>query len=58
MAPKMTLMYFDAAGAAEQVRIALAMTGQMWEDKRLTSAEFGALKPSKYVSRIFRPSRS
>lgn len=58
MAPKMTLTYFDVAGVAEQVRLALAMTGQMWEDKRLTSAEFGALKLSEYVSRISRSSRS
>ncbi|CAN0461497.1 unnamed protein product, partial [Scytosiphon promiscuus] len=41
----MTLTYFDFAGPAEPVRLALAMTGQPWEDKRVFSQEFSALKP-------------
>nr|WEX24894.1 glutathione S-transferase [Saccharina japonica] len=41
----MTLTYFDFAGPAEPVRLALAMTGQPWEDKRVSFQEFSALKP-------------
>lgn len=49
MAPKLTLTYFDFAGLAEPIRMALAVSGLEWEDKRLTREEFGALKPSEYV---------
>nr|ABR09272.1 glutathione S-transferase 2 [Laminaria digitata] len=47
MAPttSLTLTYFDFAGPAEPVRMALAMTGQPWEDKRVSFSEFPALKP-------------
>nr|UZD11052.1 glutathione s-transferase 2 [Macrocystis pyrifera] len=41
----MILTYFEFAGPAEPVRWALAMTGQPWEDKRISFAEFPALKP-------------
>lgn len=47
MAPKITLTYFDFPGRAEPIRMALAMTGDEWEDKRLSFEEFGALKPCK-----------
>lgn len=40
-------MYFDFAGPAEPVRMALAMTDQPWEDKRLTRDQFLALKPGR-----------
>lgn len=50
MAPKLVLTYFDIAGAAEPVRWALEQSGLEWEDKRLTRDEFGALKPSEYIS--------
>ncbi|CAN0497930.1 unnamed protein product, partial [Laminaria digitata] len=45
MAPttSLTLTYFDFAGPAEPVRMALAMTGQPWEDKRVSFSEFPAL---------------
>ena len=43
----MTLTYFNFAGPAEPVRMALAMTGQPWKDNRISFQEFGALKPSK-----------
>ncbi|CAM9421625.1 unnamed protein product [Laminaria digitata] len=41
----LTLTYFNFAGPAEPVRMALAMTGQPWEDKRISFDEFAALKP-------------
>lgn len=47
MAPKITLTYFDFAGPAEPVRLALAMAGEEWEDKRLTPEQFAALKPGE-----------
>lgn len=47
MAPQLILTYFDFAGLAEPVRMALAMSGLEWEDKRLTGEEFGALKPGE-----------
>lgn len=49
MAPKLTLVYFDIAGAAEPVRWVLEQGGLEWEDKRLTREEFGALKPSEFI---------
>lgn len=48
MAPKLTLVYFNIAGAAEPIRWVLEQGGVEWEDKRLTREEFGALKPSEY----------
>ena len=47
MGPKLVLTYFDFAALGEPVRMALAMTGQPWEDKRLTGEEFMAIKPSE-----------
>ena len=47
--PPLALTYFDFAGPAEPVRMALAMTGQPWEDNRITFSEFSALKPGKLV---------
>lgn len=49
----LTLLYFDFAGPAEPVRMALAMTGQPWEDKRLTHDEFLALKPGRVLLLLF-----
>lgn len=48
MAPKMTLTYFDLPGPAEPIRLALAISGEEWEDKRLSRDEFAVLKPSEY----------
>ena len=45
----LTLTYFDIAGPAEPVRMALAMTGQPWEDKRISFSELPAIKPGKLV---------
>lgn len=54
MAPKIVLTYFDFPGPAEPARMALAMGGEQWEDKRLTFEEFGALKPSESSDAIVR----
>eukprot|EP00904_Undaria_pinnatifida_P006911 jgi/Undpi1/334/HiC_scaffold_1.g00330.m1 len=43
--PTLKLTYFPFAGPAEPVRMALAMTGQSWEDNRIPFAEFPAMKP-------------
>ncbi|CAN0399117.1 unnamed protein product, partial [Laminaria digitata] len=40
----LTLTYFNFAGPAEPVRMALAMTGQPWEDRRISRGELSALK--------------
>ena len=45
----LTLTYFDFAGPAEPVRMALAMTGQPWEDNRISFSDLPALKPGKLV---------
>lgn len=47
VAPKMKITYFDFDGLAEPVRFALAMTGETWEDKRITSEQFDSLKAGK-----------
>lgn len=52
MAPKLTFTYFDAAGPAEPVRMALAMTRQPWEDKRISREEFAVLKPCKCLDDV------
>lgn len=46
MAPKLVVVYFNIAGAAEPIRWALAQSGLEWEDKRLSREEFGELKPT------------
>eukprot|EP00904_Undaria_pinnatifida_P010385 jgi/Undpi1/6477/HiC_scaffold_20.g08956.m1 len=46
MAPKLTLTYFNFAALGEPVRLALAMSGQPWEDKRISKEEFMAMKPN------------
>lgn len=53
MAPKYTITYFDVPGLGEPVRLALVMSGEEWEDKRLTYEEIVALKPSKYPSATY-----
>ena len=45
--PTLKLTYFPFAGPAEPVRMALAMTGQPWEDNRIPFAEFPTMKPGK-----------
>lgn len=48
MSCKLVFKYFDVPGLGESVRLALAMSGQPWEDKRIDEAEFySTLKPSK-----------
>jgi len=42
--PSLTLTYFDAPGRAESVRVALFIAGVPFEDRRLSFAEFAALK--------------
>lgn len=42
--PNLRLTYFDAAGRAEPIRVALHMAGQAYEDRRLKFPEFAALK--------------
>lgn len=49
MSPKITLSYFDIPALGEPLRLALAMTGQPWEDKRVSKEEFMAMKPSEYA---------
>lgn len=49
MAPKLTLTYFNFAALGEPVRLALAMSGQPWEDKRISKEEFMAMKPSEFL---------
>lgn len=43
--PKYRVTYFNAKGLAEATRIALCAAGQTFEDRRLTSEEWGKLKP-------------
>ena len=50
MSPKIVLSYFDYPALGEPLRLALAMTGQPWEDKRVSKEEFMAMKPSEYSS--------
>lgn len=47
MAPKMILTYFDLPGPAEAIRLALSISGEEWEDKRLSREAFMAIKPSE-----------
>jgi glutathione S-transferase len=42
--PKLELTYFDVAGRAEPIRIALALAGLSFVDHRLSYAQFGAEK--------------
>nr|ABR09271.1 glutathione S-transferase 1 [Laminaria digitata] len=46
MGPKLILSYFDIPALGEPLRLALAMSGQAWEDKRVSKEEFMAIKPS------------
>lgn len=48
MSPKLVLTYFEFPALGEPVRLALAMSGQPWEDKRISMDEFKTLKPSEY----------
>lgn len=43
--PKIKLTYFDIEGAAEPVRLALALAGQEYEDDRIAFGDWAALKP-------------
>ncbi|CAN0477961.1 unnamed protein product [Laminaria digitata] len=47
MGPKLILSYFDIPALGEPLRLALAMSGQAWEDKRVSKEEFMAIKPSE-----------
>ena len=51
MPTKLVLTYFDFPALGEAVRMALAMTGQPWEDKRISFDDFKQLKPSKCISK-------
>ncbi|MCA9513561.1 MAG: glutathione S-transferase family protein [Myxococcales bacterium] len=42
--PKIALTYFDSAGRAEPVRVALHIAGIPFEDRRLPYAEYGRLR--------------
>ena len=43
--PKIKLTYFDIEGAAEPVRLALALAGQEYEDERINFPDWAGLKP-------------
>ena len=45
MAPGLVLTYFDIKGKAEYVRLALAVGGVLFEDRRLARGEWAGLKP-------------
>ncbi|CAD7700303.1 unnamed protein product [Ostreobium quekettii] len=46
MAPSLKVTYFNFAGRAEPIRLALTIGGIDFEDQRLSFPEFGAMKPS------------
>lgn len=47
--PKFKLFYFDIKALAEPIRLLFAYGGQEYEDVRVTSEEWPALKSSKYL---------
>jgi hypothetical protein len=47
MSPKVKLIYFNARGRAEIVRLILAQAEVEYEDKRVTGDEWKELKPCK-----------
>lgn len=56
-ASKIKLTYYTSEGIAEPIRYVLAMSGEQWEDNRLTSEEINDLKPSKNFGPCDRPIR-
>ena len=50
MPDTLVFTYFDFPALGEAVRLALAMTGKDWEDKRISFDDFKQLKPSKTTS--------
>ncbi|KAK1948359.1 Glutathione S-transferase 1 [Phytophthora citrophthora] len=50
--PSLKLTYFDFAGRAESVRLALYVGGVPFEDNRLTREEFAALKSSLPLGQV------
>jgi glutathione S-transferase len=44
--PEYFLTYFDIFGRAEPMRMALAHAGADWDERRVTGAEWVALKPT------------
>lgn len=47
--PKYRLTYFSGRGLAEPTRLVFALAGVEYEDKRITSEDWPALKPSKFA---------
>lgn len=47
--PAYKLMYFEAKGRAEVVRLAFTIAEQMFEDKRFSIEEWYTVKPSTYT---------
>ena len=47
MPDTLVFTYFDFPALGEAVRLALAMSGKQWEDKRISFDDFKQLKPSK-----------
>ena len=60
MSPKLILSYFDIPALGEPLRLALAMTGLPWEDKRVSKEEFMAMKPSESTAKavVYRAQQS
>jgi glutathione S-transferase len=46
MSPSVKLTYFDIEGAAEPIRLALALSGTPFEDERVSFPDWAALKPT------------
>ena len=54
MAPKIKLTYFNVRGRAEIARLILAQAGVEYEDHRIPREDWPKIKPSKYLSLIFK----
>ncbi|RUS87281.1 hypothetical protein EGW08_004961 [Elysia chlorotica] len=52
MAPQVKLVYFDARGRAELLRLILHQSGVKFEDQRVTFADWPALKPKMPFSSL------
>ena len=48
-----TLTYFGLTGRGESIRLALAINGDKWTDKRITFPEWGAIKPTTPWGRTY-----
>ena len=46
----MKLVYFDARGRVEPIRIVLAYAGVQYEDERISFEKWPELKPSKFYA--------